>query len=264
MDDRVMTWSALLGKWTEFAKAGLALPTDGAGGRWRRVIAPVIGLQAVTHALSELDQIEDPGERAAGLDRAEMIVKTHASEVHGVWSGEPLPMELQALVDDARLAVRAAERMGFEWLVESDTAAFDHPGVIAEALVTNGFVGDVYLPTPGVPLFRGSAVAFVGGVRGGAVDPDMLALVGGFVGADDGESSGPSRRSGARQVYRQFDFASGGPVRDVIAPLDGEPLPGQPLLIAAVLGGETQPVPLPPRMPHDLDILPVEEHRSDA
>ncbi|MEM7756000.1 MAG: hypothetical protein AAF297_10235 [Planctomycetota bacterium] len=255
-----VTWSALLGKWTDFAKAGLALPTDGDGGRWRRCIAPAIGLQAVTYALGELDQLESADERAAGLDRAGLLIANQAKEIHEVWSGEPLPRELTELIADARLAAELAASTGVEWTVAAPAAEFDHGGTLAATLVQSGFAGDLYLPAPGIPLFAGSVAAFARAGRGGGIDLDTEAVVSIFLGIDEGLVEPPHAKAGARQVYRQFDFASGGPVRDVIAPLAGEPLAGQPLLIAAILDGEPQPIPLPPKAGKPIDPLPVVEH----
>jgi len=61
-----------------------------------------------------------------------------------------------------------------------------------------------------------------------------------------------------RQVYRQFDFARGGPVRDLVAPLNADLPPGQPLLVPIVQAGELCAVPLPPRGHLAIDPLPVE------
>ena len=62
----------------------------------------------------------------------------------------------------------------------------------------------------------------------------------------------------ARQVYRQFDFSKGGPVRDLVQPMDAALTPGQPLLIPAILAGEVQPIALPiPGTEHQKP-LPVE------
>ena len=64
MDD--LTWAALLARWTEFAQSSLALPPDAEGDAWRTSIAPIISLQAITHALEEIEHI-DPDERARQL-----------------------------------------------------------------------------------------------------------------------------------------------------------------------------------------------------
>ncbi len=63
-----------------------------------------------------------------------------------------------------------------------------------------------------------------------------------------------------RQVYRQFDFAKGGPVRDLLVPVVGaDELPaGQPLLIPVVSGGAPGSIP-PPRPAAKLAPIPVEE-----
>ena len=41
-------WVALLAKWTELARASVALPEEGEAGRWCASLAPIINLQAVT------------------------------------------------------------------------------------------------------------------------------------------------------------------------------------------------------------------------
>lgn len=263
MNTGAMTWAALLGRWTEFAKSSVALPTDGAGGRWRRVIAPVIGLQAVTHALGELHLVEDPAERSVGLDRAELLIRTHAGEIHDAWSDEPLPVELAELITDARSMLELAGDSGIEWLVAAESAEFDHPGALVGALVAAGFGGDLLVPMPGVPFFEGAVAAYLRPQRGAEIDPELIEVLAAFLGADEGLVGDPSFRVGGRQVYRQFDFASGGPVRDVIAPLSGDPLPGQPLLVHAIIDGDPQPVPLPPRRTAPIAPLPVVEHEPD-
>ena len=96
--ERAMTWAALLGKWTEFAQSALALPDDDEGGRLREAVPAIIGLQAVTHALAELDDLE-PDERALGIDRAEMLIRKHAGELNTIWRGEEMPEEIIEIVD---------------------------------------------------------------------------------------------------------------------------------------------------------------------
>ena len=56
----------LLAKWTDFAKASVALPEGGEAGRIKQAVPALIGLQGVTAALDEVDQLA-PNERAAGL-----------------------------------------------------------------------------------------------------------------------------------------------------------------------------------------------------
>ncbi len=239
--ERAMTWAALLGKWTEFAQSALALPKDDEGGRLREAVPAIIGLQAVTHALAELDDL-DPDERALGLDRADMLIRQHAGEVNRIWKGHEIPEALREMVDDARLAHRIQTESGWEWVVAGETLLTPHPAQVVEVLLSAGFEGDLFLPTPGVPIFEGAPAAFVRGVQD---SDELFELIEAAVGDFLGEAEGPEPMPIARQVYRQFDFSRGGPVRDVVRPMDAELTPGQPLLVPVILAGQAQPVTLP-------------------
>lgn len=225
----------------------------------------LITLHAVAHALGELELL-DPGERALAIDRADILIRREADALHRLWRPKPLPCEVGAFIDEARSALdRAAPApVCFEWFVESERAVFEHPGALLIELGAAGVLADVYLPSPGVDLFRGSIAA---AVCTGEAEPDAdlaLELVGGFLEIGEGEVSGPRRSSALRQVYRQYDFGKGGPVRDLIAPVGGGAVPGQPLLIAGLVGGEIRPVPMSPRRGVPLEPIPVEVWESDA
>lgn len=254
--DRTMTWAALLAKWTEFAQSALALPDDGEEGRMKSAVPAIIGLQAVTHACAEIRDL--PGEeQALGADKAEMLIQKHAKELNEIWRGEAMPEGIIELVEDARLAFRAATEGGLEWVVESERLIVQHPGELLAALVAADFEGDLFLPTPGVPLFEGAPAGFMRGV-------DYETEVGGMALAEialylcqDGMVVA-NETPIARQVYRQFDFSRGGPVRDLVQPMDATLTPGQPLLIPAILAGEVQSIALPiPGTEHQKP-LPVE------
>lgn len=253
---QTITWAALLGKWTDFARSAVALPDDGEGGRLKRAVANIIGLQAITQALAEIDAL-DPEERALGLDRAEMGIREHAAAIHAIYAREPMPAALTELVDDARLALAAASGGGLEWTVADDRLICPHPAELIEALLEAGFAGDLFLPTPGVPIFASAPCAFIRRIDGGAIEPEMSEAVGAYL-ALGGEVGEPSRVSRARQIYRQFDFSRGGPVRDLVVPLDEGLPPGQPLLIPAIAAGEACPVTLPIPGADRQDPLPVE------
>jgi hypothetical protein len=105
-ETEALTWAALLAKWTEFAKSAVALPTEGEGGKLRRAVPALIGLQAVTHALAELDRLPRD-ERAVGLDRASILITKYTGELTSIWSQEP-PPEVAELASDARHAWDAA------------------------------------------------------------------------------------------------------------------------------------------------------------
>ncbi|MEO0512164.1 MAG: hypothetical protein AAF108_04625 [Planctomycetota bacterium] len=251
------TWSALLGKWTEFAQASLALPETAEGQRWKDAVTPIITLQACAQALAEVDGL-DADERAYGLDKAEILIRQNARSLHTIWQGEPLPAEVSELIDDARRARSAASGKGVEWRVASERLVAPHPGDAAGVLASLAFAGDLLLPTPGVPLFEGSPCAFLRGRLGELPTDEQAGVVEAFLGSCDGEPGEPAVIGAARQVYRQFDFARGGPVRDLVRLMDRDLPPGQPLLMPVIEGGEALPVALPIRGADKVDRLPVE------
>lgn len=252
-----ITWATLLAGWTEFARSGVALPDEGDAGRWKRSLAPAIALHAVAMALTELIRI-DPEERPLAMDRSEMTVREQASALNEVWRGEAMPGSLTELIDDARHAWEAALHEGVEWTVESDTFVAFHPADLAEKLLDAGFVGEVMAPAPGVPLFKGSVCATARERDGGPVDDEIRAIVQEYLRRAEGRcSKRPMVSLPLRQVYRQFDFAKGGPVRDLLAPVVGELPSGQPLLIPVVSGGAPGSIP-PPRGVTKMSPIPVE------
>lgn len=250
------TWAALLAHWTHFAQSAAALPTEGEPGRWRRAVPDIIGLQAITFALGDLDSLPLQ-ERNLGLDRAELGVTAHIRSIHDLWRGEDLPPGLVDLIDDARLALSLAHSRGVEWIACEPRFAAAHPADLVATLLSRGFDGDLYLATPGVRLFEPCPAAFARAARGGSPDAAVCDAIGTFLDAS-GECSGPDPAPFFRQAYRQFDFAKGRPVRDLVAPFDAGPRPGQPLLVPVILGGEAQRVTLPQRSPQNIDDLPVE------
>lgn len=255
--DRVLTWAALLGKWTDFAKAAVALPQEGEGGRWRDAVAPIITLQAVTHALGELDAI-DPGERPAALDRAEIACREASGRLNEIWRGEALPEQVGELIEDSRVAFEMAANSGVEWLVESDSLVAPHPGDLLEKLKRAGFAGDLFLPSPGVPLFRGSVAAFARGPGGAPPDDAIVKAVESFLTRRGGRVSEPERIATPRQVYRQLDFATGKVTRDLVVPMNEDLPAGQPLLVLAMESGVA--LALPPENPaaRRIESAPVE------
>ena len=109
MEPMTLTWAALLGRWTDFARSALALPKDADGERWRRSIASIIGLQAVTFALAEVPGLP-PDEAALGLNRAEVLIGRYTDDFASIWLGWALPGPLADLIADARGALDAARR----------------------------------------------------------------------------------------------------------------------------------------------------------
>lgn len=246
-----LTWAALLAHWTAFAQSTLALPSTAQGDRWRSATPAIIGLQAVTHALADLDKLDaasaaPEGERALALDKAELLIRQHGAELHALWSGEPLHEEVSALIDDARRALTLARSQGWEWRVTTDRLVAEHPADLVALLHDCGFDGDLYIATPGITLFRTCPAAFAKMRDGSRPNERAIRAIKEFL----VDVSKPEQVPGFRQVYRQFDFALGRAVRDLVAPAEGNDaqLPaGQPLLVPAMLDGEEVGVTLPPR-----------------
>lgn len=102
-----LTWAALLGRWIEFAQSAVALPDDAAGRAWKQAVPPIIGLQAVTMALGEVDQLA-PDQRALGIDRANILIERHTKELRDAFAvtdtSQLHPMLIE-LIGDAHIAV---------------------------------------------------------------------------------------------------------------------------------------------------------------
>lgn len=261
--DRVLTWATLLGKWTEFAQAAVALPREGEGGRWREAVPAIITLQAVTHALGELDEL-DPAERPVAIDRAEISCRESVVRLNALWHGESLPEEVGAIIADSRIAFEMAANAGVEWLVASDRLEAPHPADLCERLGALGFEGDLFLPSPGVPLFRGSVAAFARGPGGSPPTEDEADAIEAFLTRRGGRLSPAERISTPRQVYRQLDFATGAITRDLVIPMNEDLPPGQPLLVLAIEGGRACAVPPEARGAGRIEAPPVEVFRPDG
>ncbi len=210
-----MTWAALLARWTQFARASVAFPKDAGGDRWRASVAPVIGLQATTFALAELDELS-PDERSFGLDRAGLLVRTHATDLHAVWRGEPMPDALREVVDDAQRALTLARERGVEYRVIGERV--EAPDLLAhiEAAIERGVRIEFALAVaPGTAIFKGEPAVFLRG------DADAMLL--------EGLEPFPSP---PRQIYRQPE--KDGCARDTIALFDDALQAGAPLLRVVV------------------------------
>jgi hypothetical protein len=103
-----LTWTALLGRWIDFARSALALPDDAEGRAWKQSVPAIIGLQAVVMALHHSDEL-DADQRAVGRDRARVLIERHTRELHDAFGDDqPHPM-LVELITDAWSAVKADE-----------------------------------------------------------------------------------------------------------------------------------------------------------
>jgi hypothetical protein len=106
-----LTWAALLGRWVEFARSALALPTDEAGRRLRDSVVDIITLQAVWAALKEIDSLPAE-EHSLGLDRAEVLITRHSEALRRRFADAAMPEQIEELMRDAtdELARRKVER----------------------------------------------------------------------------------------------------------------------------------------------------------
>ena len=258
-----LTWSALLARWTEFAASSVALPDSGEPGRWKRAVPQIITLQSVTHALGEIGVLE-LAEIPGALDRAAISIREATGALNETWGGDALAPEAFELCEDAEVALRLAESIGLEWVVESESLTAMHPGEVLDALAESGLVSDLLIATPRVSVFAPSPAAHFRPARWdqqvvevGAEIIDAFLSIGGRAGV---AGLGPQR-----QVYRQFDFARGGPVRDLVAPTALGVAAGQPLLVPAISNSEVCAVTLGPRAAMKLDPIPVffAESRAD-
>ena len=258
---RSLTWTVLLARWTDFARSAVALPKTGEAGHYRESVAPLISLHAVTHALGEVHLL-DEDERALAIDRAEILIRREFETLERIWSKKnQIPDALAVFVNDAAEAISyfAPDQVCLEWVVESDHTVFAHPGELLAAIESTGIEMDLYVPSPGVPFFTG-AVAACACFSGATGEIEAVAdVIGSFLGDGVGEAMPASE---LRQVYRQFDFALGGPVRDLVVPISAGDVPGQPLLVCGLVGGEARPVSLPPRSAIRIDALPVVDASS--
>ena len=216
----IATWSALLAHWTAFARAAVALPETDDAPRWRRAVVPIITLQAVVHALGELDRLPTD-ERALAVDRAGVLIREHAGALSRAWGAEALPEKLLELLSDAREAHAAAAALGTHWLVAGDRFVMPALDGLIAGLLDGGFAGDLLGAPPGSILFRGEPALFA---RPGVVPvPDGLQR--------------SERDAPPLQVYRQTDAETGLAVRDVVAPLLTALPPGRPMLVPLVEAG---------------------------
>jgi len=206
-----LTWTVLLGRWVEFAKASVALPADDEGARWRGSVAAVINLQAVTFALGDLGRLGSE-ERALGRDKAEVLIRENAGVLEGVWRGEVMPGSLMELCGDAREALEMSAYAGVVELV------WEGPGPMVMPRIEAGKAwGTLAVMQPGTIVMPGEPVAWW-------VDRDGTVLEGALAGCVKHEPRVP------RQVYRQID-ENGRITGDMIAALNAEPPAGMPLLV---------------------------------
>jgi hypothetical protein len=152
-----LTWTALLGKWLDFARASVAAPREAEGDRWRAAVPAVINLQAVTFALADLAQlpVED---RSLARDRAELLINDNTAKLHEIWRGEEMPQSLVEISDDARVALERSAYAGAVELIWEGQQTMIMPRQVYRQLDAEGRItGDIVAPLdadlpPGMPL----------------------------------------------------------------------------------------------------------------
>ncbi|MCB1281926.1 MAG: hypothetical protein KDB18_10425, partial [Salinibacterium sp.] len=267
---RAITWAGLLARWTDFAQASLALPDDADGNAWKASVPSIIELQAVTHALGELDELEDD-DRPAAIDRAEVTCQKAARELYRVWDNQP-PQQIEEIIDDARAMFEAASNAGVEWLAASDQLTVPPAAALMAKLAPLKFQGDVFLATPGYPLLRGTPAAFARAPGGAPPRPDVLKAIARFLTTEGGKVSEPGRVASPRQVYRRSDFATGKLANDLVVPMTQPPVAGQPLLLLAIESGRLIAPAMPTRgmasataaVPPGVDFAPDDPESHDS
>lgn len=177
-DSRVLTWSALLAVWSDFARSAGALPKTGDAGLLRRSVPGIIGLQSVTFALQHLDEI--PAEEyCSGQDRASLTIRTLESELRSIWQNEAMPTALLGLITDATEALARTRTMGYEYVPEEGgfIQKFE-PESLHATLDRSGFDGEFWAVRAGKRVRAGAPVAFIAGLCGRPLTRMLLESVG--------------------------------------------------------------------------------------
>lgn len=104
-----ITWPALLAHYCNLARASLALPDTPESARLRAALPHLINLHAVTHALRDLDRVEDPGQRALAADTASHTIATSGRRVaeclEDLTHHESLVVQIRSIMKDANDAL---------------------------------------------------------------------------------------------------------------------------------------------------------------
>lgn len=218
----LVTWTTLLGHWTDLVKAGEGLRRaadfDADAARWRDSIPEVITLQAITFALGDVDRL-DASDRGLARDRAGIGIEAASGVLESVWEGVSIPGGLLEIADDAAHAMEAAVYAGLRWIRWTGSARLEMPGVNLDAA---GDQGTLACAQPKTLLQPGSPIAWWTDR-----EPPKELQGSGFE-----VISGPPV-----QVYRQLED-DGRRVRDLVASIFGQH-DGWPLLVPICLAGES-------------------------
>lgn len=234
LQPEAISWAVLLGRWMDFAKASTALPETREGDQWRDSVVPMITLQAVTFALSELEQVT-PVERLLGWDRAEMLCDEALDTLDAIW-GPGLPTTLVEVVEQAESAMSGVLDRFTLVLVSNQ----DHPFTVSP-LKDIEPVDSFVAAASGTPIMPGAPIAWWSGVELDTVRgvdwPGSLQLLRCPV-----------------QVWRCRDEQDRY-FEDVVTDLEAELDSGLPLLVPRILEG----LPLGDPMPVAADVTAFHE-----
>ena len=216
-----LSWAALLAQCTDYARATAALGDAPEDVRWRDATPSVVALHAVGFALRQIDRLEED-ERPLARDRAAVLVREHVARLDELWRGTPMPESLLELQDAVRTALERAVFFGAVELLWTGPGSFTVPAELADLVpaIASGrepALGTLLVMQPGTIAMPGEQVAWWVGRHWPVADGPLDPLE-------------PADTNVPRQVYRQLD-EQGRIVRDVIAPIWCEPVPGMPLLV---------------------------------
>jgi hypothetical protein len=207
----VLSWTALLARWMDFARASVASRHLEDGQLWNQSVTSIITLQAVTFALRDLRQLSR-ADHALARDRAALLIREHGRVLKEIWRSEVIPPSLLATIDDAQTALDAAQYAGATQLT------WPGPGeLVVPALDIVAYEGTLLVMHPGTIVPPGEPVAWW-------IDGDPAPIRTALDRCEITEPAVP------HQVYRQVDD-DGRIARDVIALITDDPLPGLPLLV---------------------------------
>ncbi|MDE0888018.1 MAG: hypothetical protein OSA40_01030 [Phycisphaerales bacterium] len=217
----LVTWTTLLGHWTDLVKAGEGLRraanSNPDAARWRDSIPEVIRLQAITFALGDLDRLH-ASDRGLARDRAGIGIEAATNVLDSVWAGLPIPEALTEIAQDASQSLQAAVYAGLRWTRWVGPDRLEMPQVDLDAA---GIRGTLACAQPGTTIQPGSPVAWWTERE----PPTELGRPGFEV------VPGPPV-----QVYRHLEH-EGRRIRDFVASIFDRP-EGLPLLVPICLAGD--------------------------
>jgi hypothetical protein len=209
-------WTALLAHATQLASAARAWGEGADGARLRASVAPLVQLQAVTLAMSQIDRLA-PDHRAYARDQAELLQRAACASLRTAWGGEPMPDTVLQAMADARQSIANALYAGLRCLRWNGPGSLVVPAWPSSAAEVRGTLA----------LMEAGTIALAGEVVAWWAGREPLACVG----------CAEQPLEAPVQVYRRFD-ASGRYESSATVPLH-EGLPaGMPMLVPICVGDE--------------------------